>query len=203
MNTLKGPPNVTATSRLNAFMFAASKRLERDESAIAQRVSSALAIENVTPPALPPATMPACAVLPEMLGDQKDELTRLLAACAADLHWRKAGFGKLPDDARQQLAVAEFIGPDGMFHNQDVRIGLLIQREGFHYPWHRHAAQEVYLVLKGTALWAVDDQDPSPRAPGSVILHASHQPHTMLTQKDPICALWGWVGDIAGSSYSL
>lgn len=194
---------MTATSRLNAFMFAASKRLERDESAIAQRVSRALAIENVTSPALPSAKMPACAVLPEMLGDPKDELTRLLAACAGDLHWRKAGFGKLPDGARQQLAVAELIGPDGMFHNQDVRIGLLIQRDGFHYPWHRHAAQEVYLVLKGTALWAVDDEDLSPRAPGSVILHASHQPHTMLTQKDPICALWGWVGDIAGSSYSL
>lgn len=203
MNIRKGSPNVTATSRLNAFMFAAGKRLERDESAIAQVVSRALAIENVTPPALAPANMPACAVLPEMLGDPKDELTRLLAACAGDLHWRKAGFGKLSDNAQRQLAVAELLGPDGMFDKQDIRIGLLIQRDGFHYPRHRHAAQEVYLVLKGTALWAVDDDAPSPRAPGSIILHESHQPHTMLTQKDPICALWGWVGDIAGSSYSL
>lgn len=203
MNIPKGSSNVTATSRLNAFMVAASKRLEHDESAIAQSVSRALAIENVTPPILPPAKMPACAVLPKMLGDPLDELDRRLAACAADLHWRSAGFGKLPDDARHQLAVAELIGPDGMFHNQDIRIGLLIQREEFHYPWHRHAAQEVYLVLKGTALWAVDDMRPSPRAPGSIILHASHQPHTMMTLKDPICALWGWVGDIAGSSYSV
>jgi dimethylpropiothetin dethiomethylase len=193
----------TATSRLNAFMLAASKRLERDDSAIAQSVSRALAIENVVPPLLRPVEMPACAVLPEILYNPKDDLIRLLAACAMDLHWRMAGFGKLPDTARHQLAVAELIGPDGMFHNPDTRVGLLIQRDGFHYPLHRHAAQEVYLVLKGTALWAVDDAQPSPRAPGSIILHESLQPHTVLTLNDPICALWGWVGDIGGSSYSV
>lgn len=184
-------------------MLAASKRLEREESAIAKSVGRVLAIENVAPPTLTPVEMPACAVLPEILSDPTDELTRLLATCAADLHWRTAGFGKLPDSARQQLAVAELIGPDGMFRNTDTRVGLLIQRDGFHYPRHRHAAQEVYLVLKGTALWAVDDADPSPRAPGSIILHESLQPHTMLTLEEPICALWGWVGDIAGSSYSV
>lgn len=194
---------MTATYRLNAFMRAASKQFERDESAIAQSVSRLLAKENAAPPELPPAQMPACAALPEMLGDPEEELNQLLAACAEDLHWRQAGFGKLPDDALQQLAVAELIGPDGMFRNQKMRIGLLIQRQGFHYPWHRHAAQEVYLVLKGTALWAVDNADPSPRAPGSIILHASQQPHTIVTVQDPICALWGWVGDIAGWSYSL
>lgn len=194
---------MTATSRLNAFMLAASKRLRRDESAIAQSVSRALAIENLFPPALPAALMPACAVLPAMLDDPQDELTRLLAVCAADLHWRRAGFGKLPEDAQDQLAVVELIGPDGMFPNHELRVGLLIQRKGFHYPWHRHAAEEVYLVLKGTALWAVDHSALCPRAPGSIIRHGSLQPHTILTQEDPICALWGWVGDIAGSSYSF
>jgi dimethylpropiothetin dethiomethylase len=203
VNHVEGLSDLTPTFRLNAFMHAASKRLEHDESAIAQAVSRALANENVTPPDLPPAQMPASAVLPEMLGGTSNELETLLAACATDLHWRHAGFGKLPDDALSKLAVTELIGPDGMFRNPEVRIGLLIQREGFHYPWHRHAAQEVYLVLKGTALWAVDGLRPSPRAPGSVILHASHQPHTMVTLQEPICALWGWVGDIAGSSYSV
>lgn len=194
---------MTATSRLNAFMGAASALLTRDGSAIAQSVSQALAIKNAAPPALPPAQMPACAVLPDMLSDAQDEVTQRLAACAADLHWRQAGFGKLPGGTTQQLAVAELIGPDGLFRRSDIRIGLLIQREGFHYPWHRHAAEEVYLVLKGTALWAVDDADLSPRAPGSIILHRSQQPHTIVTDGEPICALWGWAGDIAGSSYSL
>ncbi len=194
---------MTATSRLNAFMLAASKRLQREESAIAQSIGRVLAIENATPPKLTPFEMPACAVLPDILDDPKDELTRLLATCAKDLHWRMAGFGKLSEIAREKLAVAELIGPDGMFYNPEMRIGLLIQRDGFHYPRHRHAAQEVYLVLKGTALWAVDDEAPSPRAPGSIILHESLQPHTMVTLNDPICALWGWVGDIAGSSYSV
>lgn len=194
---------MSATTRLNAFMTAAAAQLDRHPSDIAQGISRGLACEQTAMPALPPATEPACSVLPGMLADPRDDLLQHLATCAGDLHWRRAGFGRLPNAASQMLAVVELIGPDAMFHAPDIRIGLLIQRGGFHYPRHWHAAEELYLVLSGTALWAVDDDDPTPRAPGSIILHASGQPHSIVTTTEPLCALWGWVGDIDGSSYSL
>lgn len=192
-----------ATSRLNAFLHAASERFKHSDTKIALAISDALATVHLVPPALPPATTPACAPLSEILSGAEDELLVLLAACAQDLHWRQAGFGRLPDEAQQKLAVAELIGPNALFQMPDIRIGLLIQNEGFHYPRHWHAAEELYLILKGTALWAVEDADPAACEPGRFVHHQSLQPHQMMTGPDPMIALWGWVGDIAGSSYSV
>lgn len=194
---------MTATNRLNAFMRAASIEMRDDDSEIAQEVSAALDAEKKGPPLLQPAMTPASAVLKSMLSSADGELVGKLVACASDLHWRMAGFGKLSEDFDQKLAVAELIGPDGLFANPDVRIGLLIQREGFHYPAHSHAAEELYFILKGSAMWAVNNAEPTLHGPGSFIRHKSCQPHSIQTLKEPLCALWGWVGDIGGGSYSL
>lgn len=194
---------MTATSRINAFMSAASAEFRRNDSAIARRIACALAIEQVGAPLLPAARAPVCAALGDLLANRHEDLLQRLAACAEDLHWRRAGFGKLPQDMDRKLAVVELLGPDGMFHVPDLRIGLLLQGEGLHYPSHRHAAEELYLVLDGTACWAVDNAVPAPRHPGAFILHGSHQPHEMVTGTEPMLALWGWSGDIAGSSYSV
>jgi dimethylpropiothetin dethiomethylase len=194
---------VPATSRLNAFLHAASERFKRSDTGIGGTISKALGTTHTGPPALPPATTLACDGLIELLSGSKDELLVLLANCAQDLHWRQAGFGRLPGEAQQKLAVAELIGPNALFPMPDVRVGLLIQNEGFHYPRHWHAAEELYLILRGTALWAVADTEPMPREPGSFVHHQSMQPHWMVTNQEPMIALWGWTGDIDGSSYSI
>lgn len=192
-----------AISRLTAFLHAASERFKRGDTEIAATIGRSLAAVHAGPPALPPATTPACASLPDMLSGAEDELLVLLAACAQDLHWRQAGFGRLPGEAQQKLAVAELIGPNALFQMPDIRVGLLIQGAGFNYPRHWHAAEELYLILKGTGFWAVEDGDPAPREPGSFVHHSSLQPHRMVTGAEPMLALWGWVGDIDGSSYSI
>ncbi|MDW3223368.1 MAG: dimethylsulfonioproprionate lyase family protein [Paracoccaceae bacterium] len=194
---------MTTTSRLNGFMAAASAQLLRDDSKIADHIGTALAAGYAGPRALPPASMPACAILDSMLSNAEEDHIQKLAACAEDLHWRMAGFGKLSGEINNKLAVAELIGPDGLFVRPDIRIGLLLQREGFHYPNHSHAAEEIYLVLSGTAMWAVDNAEPIPRGPGGIIRHRSYQPHSIETIGEPLCALWGWVGDVAGGSYSV
>jgi hypothetical protein len=194
---------MTATSRINAFMRAASAQLRSNDSVIAQRMSCALALEQLDAPRLPPAKTPVCALLADLLIDRQEDLLQRLALCAEDLHWRRAGFGKLPYDIDRKLAVTELLGPDGMFFRPDLRIGLLLQADGLHYPNHRHAAEELYFVLVGTACWAVDDAEPAPSAPGAFILHRSLQPHNMVTGSEPMLALWGWSGDIEGSSYAI
>lgn len=190
----------TATERVSAFLNAAGAQFGSHDSDIARQISAALGISDPGPLKLPPNPHPAGASL---IGDPKDKLTGLLNSCAADLHWRTAGFGKLPEGAERKIAVVELAGPAGMFRRQDVRFGLLIQREWFQYPKHWHAAEELYYVIAGAALWAVDDEDLISRAPGCFIHHRSMQPHRMVTEAEPLLALWGWVGDIAGSSYSI
>ncbi len=193
---------MSATDRINAFLRAAATRFGTHNSKIAREIRRALQVAQSAPPALPPTPLAACSTLPDMLAEAQDDLTELLAACLPDLHWRFAGFGKLAQGSEQKLAVTEIIGPTGMFHAPDIRFGLLIQREGFHYPRHIHAAEELYFILKGTADWAVEDQPHAPRAPGGFVHHTSLQPHGMITQSEPMLAMWGWTGDIGGASYS-
>ncbi|WP_294610377.1 dimethylsulfonioproprionate lyase family protein [uncultured Roseovarius sp.] len=194
---------MSAPHRLNAFLHAAGDRFAAHDSDIARQISGALKITQSAPPALPGATLPACSVLPDLLSASQDDLAALLIACAGDLHWRCAGFGKLAPGTEQKLAVTEIIGPNAMFPHSRLRFGLLIQREGFHYPRHRHAAEELYLILGGTAHWAAGDQPHAPRAPGGFVHHTSLQPHSMITRTEPMLAMWGWAGDIEGASYSL
>lgn len=197
------PAVISVVARLNRFLQAASEQFQGHDSCIARQVSAALRGVQTTPPALAPAQHPACSVLPEMLRTSDNDMTRALAACAGDLHWRKAGFGRLPALANEKLAVTELIGPDALYPVPDLRIGLMIQREGFEYPKHWHAAEELYLILHGTASWAVDDDPPTRRKPGGFVHHKSLQPHRITTETQPVLTLWGWVGDIDGASYSL
>lgn len=184
-------------------MRAAGDRIEQHTTDVALEISQALVTARTVSPALEPAMTSACHILPELLARSHDPLISLLAVCVGDLHWRQAGFGRLPAQAAQKLAVAEMIGPDALVPMPGIRIGLLIQDAGFHYPKHRHAAQELYLILNGTARWAVDDETPTPRPPGSFVYHKSLQPHTIMTDTEPMLALWGWVGDVDGASYSI
>ena len=200
---MKGVIPVSATDRINAFLHAASYRFAAHDSDIARRVSSALQVTQTTPPALLGAALPACSSLPDLLSVPHDDLAMRLLACAPDLHWRRAGFGKLASVTEETLAVTEIIGPSGMFPHSDLRFGLLVQREGFHYPRHQHAAEELYFILEGTAHWAAEDHPPMPRAPGSFVHHAAFQPHSMITRSEPMLAMWAWVCDIEGTSYSL
>lgn len=174
-----------------------------DERAISQGVARALRQGYTHAPAQPPARTPACDVLDHLMVGKLSGLMRALEPCIGDLHWRAPGFGKLPPAFGVNLAVAELIGPDGLFPAADVRVGVLIQRQGFQYPMHQHAAEELYFVLQGAAKWAVEGSVPKERAAGSFIHHRSHQPHGITTLHEPLCALWGWIGDVAGGSYRL
>lgn len=184
-------------------MTTAGESICRDERAISHTIARALTQRYAQAPARPPARTSACDILDRLLIGTPSGLMRALEPCIGDLHWRAPGFGKLPPAFSVNLAVTELIGPDGLFPAENVRIGLLIQREGFQYPLHQHAAEEMYFVLQGTAKWALDDCPPIERAAGSFVHHQSHQPHGIETLQDPLCALWGWAGDVAGASYRL
>lgn len=194
---------MTVVSRLNAFMRAVGQEIGRDTRAIAREMTLALTRGSLQAPALAPAEVPACDVLSALTSRADASVMDQFLSCAKDLHWRQPGFGKLPLELANHLAVAELIGPDGLFPASGLRIGVLIQREGFKYPMHHHAAEELYFVLHGTATWAVEGAAPVARVPGSLIHHRSFQAHGIETTDTPLCALWGWMGDVGGGSYSI
>lgn len=146
-----------------------------------------------------PASLPARRFLhPALDGVAQGELRKLADAAAAvadGLHWRNKYQNS---DARlyDRFAFCDLIGPDGVQHSDEVTLGLVIVGPHTHYPLHHHPARELYLVLAGTAGWAVDDQPFTLRAPGSLILHREMQPHAMQTTDETLVALSLWRGDI-------
>jgi hypothetical protein len=101
------------------------------------------------------------------------------------------------------VAAVELIGPTGVAANEEVRSGLILLPAFTHYPKHRHAAEELYLVLSGTALWGQNKTEPTPRPPGSFCHHASWEWHEMITSADPLLCLWFWTGDIRFNQYQI
>ena len=89
----------------------------------------------------------------------ESNLINLLKDSINLLSWREAGFGKLPETISKQICVTELIGPNGFFDHSNIRIGLLLQKPETNYPWHHHAAEELYFILSGKAYWAVDKKE--------------------------------------------
>lgn len=191
------------TTYLYDFLSLVGERFATHDSAIAEQLSKTLQRQDLERCAAPTSTGFDTTEVLMILRACKNSALQNLAQFEPQLHWRSAGFGKLPVKYRERIAVIEFIGPNGIFEMDALRIGLLVQSAGITYPKHWHAAEELYFVLDGTAFWSTDDLEPRPRVPGDFIHHHSMQPHCVTTGDEPLVAMWGWSGDVDGGSYSL
>ena len=151
--------------------------------------------------AAPPAgphLLPVLASLPDLAGlatAATRDLAEAAIAAAPALHWRRTYDGSdvaptFPD----RYGWAELLGPYGPFTSDTARLGFLLLGKGTHYPPHAHAAEELYLVLAGTALWQNDIEPWRPMLPGATIHHTPHLPHAMRTAAEPLLAMYLWWG---------
>lgn len=106
-------------------------------------------------------------------------------------------------EVKSGLTYCRIVGPDGLIRSDNCRMGFYLQAPDMFYPSHSHNAEEIYFVLSGTALWQKDNAPFIEQTPGTLIHHLPNQPHTMHTQKEPLLAIWGWIGDIDFDSYQF
>jgi len=190
-------------NKLIHFFATMGERLKKNKSIIAKEICDAMLAVESMPCSTKQSVSPSNVKFFKTLFEDKSDLVQRFADFADQLHWRQAGFGKLPENISQEISVTEFIGPNGIFENPNVRIGLLLQSPKIHYPRHWHTAEELYYIISGTAKWATDNEKEKPYQPGNFVHHMSGQTHNMTTCSEPLLALWGWTGDIDGASYSI
>ena len=190
-------------NKLINFFAKMGERLKKNKSIIAKEICDAMLAVESMPCSIKQSVSPSNIKFFNKLFEDKSDLVQRFADFADQLHWRQAGFGKLPENISREISVTEFIGPNGIFENPNVRIGLLLQSPEIHYPRHWHTAEELYYIISGTAKWATDDEKEKPYQPGNFVHHMSGQTHNMTTCSEPLLALWGWTGDIDGASYSI
>jgi hypothetical protein len=151
--------------------------------------------------ALPRAAVPSLPVLhwlPRIAGaaDVCDaELIAALCRAAPLLEWRQTYTAEEVDcEFLDNYAWCEILGPKGLQSRLRIACGFLVLGPHTRYPRHRHAAEEIYLPLSGTAQWQQGDGNWRRRAPGALIHHLSEEPHAMHTADAPLLALYLWRG---------
>jgi Dimethlysulfonioproprionate lyase len=145
-----------------------------------------------------PCALPVLRWLPQALEHSPDFSTPLLAAlgrCAPLMAWKQT-YTALQVNAEflDNYGWSALIGPGGPLNSDRIACGFLLLGPDTHYPRHRHPAEEIYVLLSGTAAWQQGEQGWQQRAAGSLIEHHSEQPHSMRTGPAPMLAMYLWRG---------
>jgi dimethlysulfoniopropionate lyase len=142
--------------------------------------------------------LPVLRWLPEIAGDGAafgNEMVAAVCRAAPSLAWRQTYTANDLDRAfLDNYAWSEVLGTNGPWASERIACGFLILGPSTLYPRHRHEAEEVYLPLSGTAAWQQGDAVWRERSPGTLIHHASDEPHAMRTGAQPLLALYLWRG---------
>ncbi len=142
------------------------------------------------------AQLPVLRWLAQIGGDQAAFASDLVAAvcrAAPSMAWRQSYSAEDLDSVfLHNYGWSEILGAGGPWVSARIACGLLLLGPSTHYPRHRHEAEEIYLPLSGTAAWQQGDGVWRDRTPGTLIHHASEEPHAMRTGTAPLLALYLW-----------
>ena len=102
-----------------------------------------------------------------------------------------------------RLFSTELLGPDGHFHDDVVRVGLLLSEPETNYPVSSHSSEETYFVISGEAEWIVGTGEYQRHPPGSFVHHPAWETHGRCTLLEPFLGAWRWSGNLDLSTFSV
>lgn len=109
------------------------------------------------------------------------------------VHWRQTyKDSDIGDDFKDRFGCYSIIGDEAPFKSDLIRLFMVYLPAGFHYPWHRHPAEELYFVVSGSAIFRREDYPDEVLSEGQTLFHASNQPHALETIEDPVLCLVAW-----------
>jgi hypothetical protein len=143
-----------------------------------------------------PATIPALMLLHGIQAGApafSRGLVNDIARAAPSMNWHQTYTeADVGAEFLRNYGYSEIIGTSGPVPSEHIACGFLILGPRTHYPLHQHEAEEVYIPLSGTAAWKKGDGDWHERTPGTVIHHASNEPHAMRTDASAFLGLYLW-----------
>ncbi len=105
--------------------------------------------------------------------------------------------GVVPDAMLEGYAFAETIGMQGPFVSNRIRAGIGIWGQEIVYPRHQHQAEEIYIVLAGSARFRIGEAEESRCSTGDVVHVESNTPHGFRTTDQSLVVYYLWqAGDL-------
>jgi len=119
-----------------------------------------------------------------------------IARLSNQVQWHQASRG-VPEFFEGGYSFSVIIGDSGLIPSTKIRMGVFLQNQNVDYPSHAHEAEEFYLILSGYGLWQVGNiwYDATP---GRIFHHQPGESHRMITESEPLLAIWIWTGLIEG-----
>ena len=109
-------------------------------------------------------------------------------------HWKRTykseevGF-----DFLNKYGYYELFGPSGHFYSTQLRGFIGFWGNGIKYDWHSHEAEEIYLILGGSALFRSKEEENIVK-PNETQTYSSWQSHSMITDSESILTFVLWRG---------
>lgn len=130
------------------------------------------------------------------------DLCAVLCRTAPHLAWDQTyGAADFSAGFLERYGWTELLGQRGPFVSDTIACGFLLLGPGIEYPRHRHEAEEIYLVLAGTADWLKADRGFVPRPPGALVHTPSRCWHAIRTSGQALLAFYLWsAGDLTQKS---
>ncbi len=160
--------------------------------------------------AVAPAHLPAADILASALSSTTPEthgLADLFDREKSSRRWEQSyskSDGLVGEDMLAGYGFAEVIGRHGPFLSSRVRAGIGVWGPGIDYPAHRHAAEEVYVLLGGSAEFHFGDGEAAlveTRQAGDAVFVPSLRTHGFRTRQQPLAVLYVWqAGDLREKS---
>lgn len=109
--------------------------------------------------------------------------------------------GLVPEAMLAGYGFAEIIGQRGPFISERIRAGIGIWGPDIVYPLHQHKAEEVYIVVSGSAEFTVGSAKEIGHKAGDVVYVESNTPHGFRTSGQSIVVYYLWqAGDLRQQS---
>jgi len=151
--------------------------------------------------AVTPAYLPAADFLGATSASTHPRTQALLAVFEHHknrLHWEQSYQKEealVPETMLAGYGFAEIIGRQGPFVSERIRAGIAIWGPDIVYPRHRHEAEEVYIVLTGSAEFTVGASGNQTHGVGDVIYVESNTPHGFRTTGQSLVVYYLWQAD--------
>ncbi len=126
---------------------------------------------------------------------QTRPLLEVFARHKQRLHWEQSYRKQdavVSEAMLSAYAFAEVIGNHGPFISDRIRAGIAIWGPNIEYPRHQHRAEEIYIVLAGSARFKIGDADELSHSVGDAIFVASNTPHEFRTGDQTLVVYYLW-----------
>lgn len=190
------------SSALTRFYSCAHRALELQASdnpaavAATNRIFSALERSEGEFSTAQPARIPACCHLAPAVEAARDgpvvifELAKALLDLSPALVWaERAGASAAGEPFLSGHANTQIAGSGGLETRDDVIVGASLLAPNIDYPKHKHAPEEMYIVLSEGDWFNQEAQWYRPGI-GAVVYHRPWLSHAMRSVNAPLLAVW-------------